>query len=108
MTAEGSAAPVPTLAEAPWGRGTLFAQLALFLIPAITAWTSTLSTTALIPLVALPVTLCAGATLLLLRPWRSAGWRIILGTATAAVLEVALTFLLIVAYSSANPGWELS
>jgi hypothetical protein len=97
-----------SLPEAPWVRVTVLVQLALFLIPAITAWTSTLTATALIPLVALPLTLCAGAALLVARVWRKAGWRIILGTVVAACLEVGLTFVLILAYSSANPGWDLS
>ncbi len=109
MSAEGRpATTTTTLADAPWETATVLAQLSLFLIPAITAWTSTLTATALIPLIALPVTLCLGAVLLVSRTWRRAGLRIILGTVIAAVLEVALTFLLILAYSSANPGWDLS
>lgn len=109
MSAEGRpATTTKTLADAPWGTATVLAQLSLFLIPAITAWTSTLAATAVIPLVALPLTLCLGAVLLVSRPWRRAGSRIILGTVIAAVIEVALTLLLIVAYSSENPGWDLS
>jgi NaMN:DMB phosphoribosyltransferase len=83
-------------------------QLSLFLIPVISAWTSTLTHTALIPLAAMPLTLCLGGVLLISRRWRRAGGRIIAGTVVAAALEVALTLLLIVAYSSAHPGWDLS
>jgi hypothetical protein len=108
MSAEAGSDPVTALTEAPWGRATVLVQLSLFAIPAITDWTATLGSTALIPLVALPLTLCVGIALLLSRVWRRAGGRIILGTLVAAVLEVALTFLLVLAYSSANPGWDLS
>jgi hypothetical protein len=96
------------LSEAPWGRVTVMINLSLFLIPAITAWTSTLTAIALIPLIALPVSLSVGAALLVSRAWRRAGGRIIIGTVVAAVLEVALTVALVVAYSSSNPTWDLS
>jgi hypothetical protein len=108
MTAEARSATVAPLADAPWGRATVLAHLCLFLIPAVTAWTSTITNTALIPLAALALTLLVGTGLLFSRARRRAGGRIILGTLIAAVLEVLLTFLLILAYSSANPGWDLS
>ncbi|MEZ5091547.1 hypothetical protein [Nocardioides sp.] len=108
MTVATRSATVTPLADAPWGRVTVLAQLCLFLIPAVTAWTSTLTKTAVIPLAALAVTLLVGTGLLFSRAWRRAGGRIIMGTLAAAVLEVLLTFLLVLAYSSANPGWDLS
>ena len=105
---ESAAGSASVLADAPWFRATVLGQLSLYLISAITAWTSTLTRTALIPLVALPLALCVGAVLLISRRWRWAGWRIVVGTIVAAALEVALTFLLVIAYSSANPAWDLS
>ena len=108
MSAPGSVTSAAVLAEAPWGRGTVLIHLSLYLIPAITAWTSTLTATVLIPVVALALTLCIGACLLVSRTWRKAGWRIIAGTVVAAGLEVVLTVVLVFAYSAANPGWDLS
>jgi hypothetical protein len=103
-----SVGSTPALADAPWFRATVLGQLSLYLIPAITAWTSTLSGTAMIPLVALPLTMCVGTFLVTSKRWRGAGGRIIAGTVVAAALEVGLTFLLAIAYSSANPSWDLS
>lgn len=108
MSTSESVGSAPVLADAPWFRATVLGQLSLYLIPAIMAWTSTLTGTALIPLVALPLTLCVGTILLISKQWRRAGGRIIAGTVVAAALEVALTFLLVIAYSSANSGWDLS
>lgn len=108
MSTRESVGSQSALVDAPWFRATLLGQLSLYLIPAFTAWTSTLTGTALIPLVALPVTLCVGTLLVISRRWRRAGGRIIAGTVVAAALEAVLTFFLIIAYSGANPGWDLS
>jgi hypothetical protein len=94
--------------QAGWGAVTVLINLVLFSIPAFTALTSTLTATAIIPLIALPVSLVIGAALLVPRASRRAGGRIIIGTVVAAVLEVALTIALVVAYSAANPTWDLS
>jgi hypothetical protein len=108
LSARGPVGSTSRVSDVPWFRAIVLAQLSLFLVPAIIAWTSTLTRTAFIPLVALPVALCVGAVLLVSRAWRTAGRRIIAGTVVAAALEVALTIVLIAAYSSANPGRDLS
>jgi hypothetical protein len=69
--------------EARWGWWTLGVHGVLFAIPAVVAWTSSLDRTALLPMVALP-------------------------TVLAVALELGLTFALVLAYSSANPDWDLS
>jgi hypothetical protein len=94
--------------ETPWATIVVISQLALFFIPAATAWTSSMTATVLIPLIALPVTMLAGAVAVLFREWRRTGVRIIVGTFLAAALEFALTIILVWAYSSANPAWDLS
>jgi hypothetical protein len=96
------------LRQFPWGKVTVLVQLSLFVIPASTVSSSTLTATALIPPAALLVTLCVGGALLLSDASRNVGWRILGGTVVAAVLEVVLTLLLVAAYSSAHPGWHLS
>lgn len=92
----------------PWGGATFVFQLALFTIPAITAWTSTADATIFLPLVALPAVLTAGLVMLAFPAWRAVGIRISAATLLAAVVEVGLFFVLIAAYSSANSGWDLS
>ncbi|GAA4376717.1 hypothetical protein [Nocardioides caricicola] len=94
--------------DGPWGRATLVFQLALFMLPAITAWTSTANATIFLPLVALPTVLVAGLVMLALPAWRAVGIRVCLATLLAALLEVGLSLALIAAYSSQNPGWDLS
>jgi ABC-type amino acid transport system permease subunit len=93
---------------APWGRITVLFQVALFAIPATVAWRSSLNSTAYVPLVGLAAGLLAGVLLLVARTSRRAGVHIVLGVLVAAVVEVALTLLLIFAYSGANPEWDLS
>jgi hypothetical protein len=94
--------------DRPWFRATLIVQLALFMIPAVIAWTSSLNRTAYIPLVALSASLLVGMAMLVPRVWRGAGGRIIAATLLAAALEVGLIFLLIIAYGTTHSGWDLS
>ena len=91
-----------------WGSATLLFQLWLFAFPAATAWTSTLNSTVWLPLIALPVTFVAGLAMLAFRGWRRVGAHIAVASVLAAALEVGLAFMLIVAYSQQNPGWDLS
>lgn len=102
--ADGPLRPV----EGPWGRATLLFQLGLFAVPAITAWSSTINASALLPMVGLAATLATGLLMMLLPAWRGVGARVTAATVLAAGLEVGLAFLLVVAYSEVNPGWELS
>jgi hypothetical protein len=94
--------------DGPWGPVTLVFQLALFMIPAITAWTSTANATIFLPLVAVPVVLVAGLVMLAFPVWRAIGVRVSLATLLAALLEVGIIFALIAAYSSQSPGWDVS
>jgi hypothetical protein len=91
-----------------WGSATLLFQLSLFAIPAATAWTSTLSSTVWLPLIALPVTFVAGLVMLAFRGWRRVGAHVAVASVLAAALEVGLAFMLILAYSEQHPGWDLS
>jgi hypothetical protein len=46
--------------------------------------------------------------LVLRRVSRPTGVRVLAATVLVALLEVALTFALILAYSGTHPGWDLS
>jgi hypothetical protein len=94
--------------DGPWGRATLVFQLALFMIPAIAAWSSTAHGTMFLPLLALPAVLVAGLVMLAFPAWRAIGIRLSLATLLAALLELGLFLALVAAYSSQNPGWDLS
>jgi hypothetical protein len=83
-------------------------HLALFAIPATIAWTSTLDSTFMLPLLGLAATLIAGVTMLVDAGWRRAGAAILIATVVAALAEAGLAVLLIGLYSEANPGWDLS
>jgi|SRR5690349_4492514 len=107
-TVADTMAPERPLADGPWGRVTLVLQLVLFAVPASIAWSSTINTTAYLPLVALPTTFIAGVVMLALRGWRRTGARVIAATCVAFVLEVGMILMLIVSYSSQHPGWDLS
>lgn len=91
-----------------WGRATLALQLTLFAIPAAIAWRSSLDRTVYIPMIALAITFAVGGVLLMVRAWRGAGGRIAAATVLAAAIEVGLTVVLVLAYGTANPGWDLS
>jgi hypothetical protein len=107
MTAAETEAPLHPV-DGPWGRAAFAFQLALFMIPAITAWTSTANATIFLPLLALPTVLIAGLVMLALPAWRAVGIRISAATLLAGVVEVTLFFAILVAYSAKNPGWDLS
>jgi len=94
--------------EGPWGRATLVFHVALFAVPALTAWTSTLNATAYLPLVALPVTFAGGLVMLASPVWRATGARVAAATLLAVALEAGLALALVAAYSAQNPGWDLS
>jgi len=86
----------------------MLVQLALFAVPATVAWRSSLDRTVWIPVVAIAAAMLIGVVLLLTRSGRSAGGRIIVGSLAAAALEASLVLCLVMAYSAANPGWDLS
>ena len=96
------------LVDGPWGRAVLISQIVLFAVPASIAWSSTLNATVYLPLVALPTTFVVGVVMLAFREWRRVGARVIGATLLALVLEVVIALTLIAAYSSQNPGWDLS
>ena len=92
----------------PWFWATLFLQLVLFAIPAVIAWNDSLNAAAYLPLIALPISLVMGLLMLTSRSSRWAGGRVVAGTLVAAVLELGLTCVLVLAYASSTPGWDLS
>jgi hypothetical protein len=94
--------------DGAWGRATLLFNLGLFAVPAMVAWSSTLTASAVLPMVGLGASLVGGLLMLLLPGWRRVGARVAAAAVLAAGLEVVLTLLLILAYSQANPGWDLS
>ena len=103
---QGSEARVPV--KGPWARATIAFQLVIFAIPAIVAWGDTLDSTYYLPVVSLAATFGAGVLMLAFNGWQQVGLRIAGASIGAAALEVVLTFLLVVAYSGRNPGWDLS
>ncbi|WP_460710143.1 hypothetical protein [Nocardioides dilutus] len=101
---DGSVAPRGLDPDWPWGWATVAVQLALFAIPATIAWRSSLDRTVYVPMLALAATLLLGVALLPDRGWRGVGGRIL----AATLLELGLALVLVLAYSSANPTWDLS
>lgn len=96
------------IARWPWGRLVLAGNLAAFSIPALRAWRHSLDDSAHVPLVALAASAAIGLCMLLPSGMRWAAARVLGATAWAASLELVLTVVLVIAYSQANPGWDLS
>ena len=94
--------------DRPWGRATIAVQLALFALPATIAWRSSLDRTVYVPVFTLAATFLLGLAMLPVRRWRRTGGRVLAATLFAAALEYSLTLVLVLAYSSLNPTWDLS
>jgi len=105
--AEATRTSAPGLG-APWGRGVFLANLCVFAIPAIQAWQGASAPALVLVPLALALSGLAGVVLVLRRVSRPTGVRVLAATVLVALLEVALTFALILAYSGTHPGWDLS
>ena len=81
-------------------------HLGLFAVPATVAWRDTLNDSLWLPLVGLAGGVIAGLGLLAAR--QRAGFWLLVGTVISAVLQILLTIGLVLAYTQANPGWDLS
>jgi hypothetical protein len=86
-------------------------HLLLFAVGGAFIWASAFGLVVVVALVcwgALALVVLAGTLLLTRRPTRRLGVGLIVGSLLAGALQVVFAFALLVAYSSANPGWDLS
>ena len=101
----GAAGAVPAASWAVAG------HLLLFAIGGAFIWASAFGLVVVVALAcwgALAFVGLAGTLLLLRRPTRRLGIGLIVGSLLAGAIQIVFAFLLLVAYSSANPGWDLS
>jgi hypothetical protein len=96
---------------APVATTTFAGHLMLFAVCAAALWASAFGlivVVVLLCLAALAVTGLRGAALALRQSTRRHGAGLLIGSALAGGAQVALLLVLLVVYSNANPGWDLS
>lgn len=96
---------------APVASRTFAGHLVLLAVCGVALWASGFGLIVVVALVcwgALAVTVLKGGALLLRPRTRRHGAGLILGSVLAGCAQVALVLALLVLYSNANPGWDLS
>ncbi|GAB7003048.1 hypothetical protein JCM18899A_05190 [Nocardioides sp. AN3] len=91
--------------------GAVAGHLLLFAVGGGFIWVSAFGLVVVVALVcwaAIALVVLAGTLLLARRPTRRLGTGLILGSLLAGLLQAVFAFALLTAYSSANPGWDLS
>ena len=113
MTGTDAAAHVEPAAVGvvPAAASAVAGHLLLFAIGGGLMWASAFGLVVVVALLcwgAIALAVLAGALLLTRRPTRRLGTGLIVGSLIAGCLQAVFAFALLAAYSSANPGWDLS